>query len=51
MALFGNVGGNLISGGGILGSLFSGFLANGGPAKAGRSYIVCERGPEVFTPL
>ena len=25
-------------------------LANGGPAKAGKSYIVGERGPEMFTP-
>ena len=25
-------------------------LADGGPAKAGRSYIVGERGPEMFTP-
>ena len=25
-------------------------LANGGPASAGRSYLVGERGPEIFTP-
>ena len=50
MALFGNVGGNLISGGGLLGTLFGGFLANGGSTKAGKSYVVGERGPEIFTP-
>ena len=26
------------------------FKANGGPVKSGRSYIVGERGPEMFTP-
>ena len=25
-------------------------LANGGPASAGRSYLVGEKGPEIFTP-
>tara|TARA_R100001510_G_scaffold18456_1_gene15942 strand:- start:2729 stop:5410 length:2682 start_codon:yes stop_codon:yes gene_type:complete len=50
VGLFGNVGGNLKKGGGLLGGIFGGFLANGGPAKAGRSFIVGERGPEVFTP-
>ena len=50
IGLFGNVAGNLIGGKGLLGTLFSGFLANGGPAKAGKSYIVGERGPELFTP-
>ena len=50
IGLFGNVAGNLIGGKGLLGTLFSGFLANGGPAKAGKSYIVGERGPEMFTP-
>lgn len=51
------------SGGGLLGSLggfggiagsvggfVSGFLADGGPAKAGRSYVVGEEGPEIFSP-
>jgi hypothetical protein len=28
----------------------SGFRANGGPVSAGRSYVVGERGPEMFTP-
>ena len=28
----------------------SGKLANGGTASAGRSYLVGERGPEIFTP-
>jgi hypothetical protein len=52
-ALFGGMvkGG---SGSGFLGdlatSLFSGFRADGGPVEAGRSYVVGERGPEVFTP-
>ena len=50
MAFFGNAGGTLTKGLGLFGSLFSGFLANGGPAKAGRSYIVGEKGPELFTP-
>lgn len=36
--------------GGILGNLFGGFLANGGPATAGKGYIVGERGPEWFQP-
>ena len=34
----------------FLGSLFGGFRADGGPVSAGRSYIVGERGPELFTP-
>lgn len=29
---------------------FGGFRAKGGPVSAGRSYIVGERGPELFTP-
>lgn len=40
------VGGGL--GGG--GSLFGGFLASGGPVAPGRSYVVGEQGPELFTP-
>lgn len=35
--------------GGFLGGLF-GKRANGGPVSAGRSYVVGERGPELFTP-
>jgi hypothetical protein len=50
IGLFGNVAGNLTKGGGLLGNIFGGLLANGGPAKAGKSYIVGERGPEMFTP-
>ena len=30
--------------------MFGGLLADGGPAKAGKSYIVGEKGPELFTP-
>ena len=37
-------------GSGLFGAIFGGLLANGGPAKAGKSYIVGERGPELFTP-
>jgi len=47
MALFGNVGGGFMPGLGILGSIFR---ADGGPVKAGGSYIVGERGPELFSP-
>ena len=50
IGLFGNVAGNLKEGGGLLGNLFGGLLAAGGTAKAGKSYIVGERGPEMFTP-
>lgn len=38
------------SGSGILGAVADMFRANGGPVKGGRSYIVGERGPEIFTP-
>jgi len=37
----------------LLGSIFPGsrfFRANGGPVSAGKSYMVGERGPEMFTP-
>lgn len=46
-ALFG-VGG----GGGLLGGLFNfgGGKAKGGPVSAGTSYVVGEKGPELFTP-
>ena len=46
MAIFGNIGGGSITGG-LLGAIFR---ANGGPVKGGGSYIVGERGPELFTP-
>lgn len=35
---------------GWLGNIFGGFRANGGPVMSGRSYIVGEKGPELFTP-
>ena len=48
MAIFGNVGGQFErGGGGILGKIFK---AEGGPVKGGRSFVVGEKGPEVFTP-
>ena len=50
LGLFGNVAGTLTKGSGLLGTIFGGLLANGGPAKAGKSYIVGEQGPELFTP-
>jgi tape measure domain-containing protein len=37
---------SLIPGGGAI----AGLLAEGGPAQAGKSYIVGEQGPEIFTP-
>jgi len=36
--------------GGILGKLFGGNRASGGTVQGGRSYMVGERGPELFTP-
>ena len=36
--------------GGLLGKLFGGNRANGGTVQGGRSYMVGERGPELFTP-
>lgn len=36
--------------GGSGGGLFGGFRAGGGPVSAGRTYLVGERGPELFTP-
>lgn len=41
-----------LSGGasGSIGSFFGGFRANGGPVQSGKSYVVGERGPEMFTP-
>ena len=47
-AIFGNISGSFQrGGGGILGSIFK---ANGGAVKGGNSYIVGERGAELFTP-
>lgn len=37
-------------GGGFLASLFGGFKAKGGPVSGNKSYIVGEKGPELFTP-
>ena len=48
MALFGEMSGTG-KGGGLLGSLFKP-RANGGSVMAGQSYLVGERGPELFTP-
>ena len=47
MAIFGNFGGTFERGSGLLGSIFK---ANGGAVKGGGSYVVGERGPEVFSP-
>ena len=47
LGLFGNFGGTFTRGSGLLGSIFR---ANGGPVKAGGSYVVGERGPEMFRP-
>ena len=49
LGLFGNFGGTFTRGSGLLG-MIPGFRANGGPVKGGSSYIVGERGPELFTP-
>ena len=46
MAIFGNFGGGSVTGG-LLGSIFR---AEGGPVKRGGSFVVGERGPELFTP-
>ena len=47
LGLFGNIGGSFSPGSGLLGKIFK---ADGGPVKGGGSYIVGERGPEMFTP-
>lgn len=39
-----------IGGGGVSAAPLSGARASGGPVSAGRSYLVGEKGPEVFTP-
>ncbi len=38
------------SGGGLIGKIFGGFKAGGGPVSAGKGYIVGEEGPEWFEP-
>jgi hypothetical protein len=38
------------SGGLFGGTIIPGFLAKGGPAMAGKPYIVGEQGPELFVP-
>lgn len=43
-------GGGAGSFGGAFASLFGGARAAGGPVSGGRSYLVGERGPELFTP-
>lgn len=60
--IFGNILGGISglfkggSGGGLgglfsgIGSLFGGFFADGGAVSGGKSYIVGERGPELFSP-
>ncbi len=53
--LSGGTGANGGAGGGgdflaMLGSLFGGFRASGGPVAAGRAYVVGEQGPELFLP-
>ncbi|WP_392338862.1 tape measure protein [Loktanella salsilacus] len=52
-SLIGNVFGGLIGGvggGGGLGGAFGGARAAGGPVSGGKTYLVGERGPELFTP-
>ena len=53
--LFGGGGGGFLPGVKFNSSAFNmpqlaGALANGGPAMAGKSYLVGEKGPEIFTP-
>ena len=43
-------GGGGQGGGSLLGSLFGGFRAEGGPVDPSQAYIVGERGPELFMP-
>ena len=37
-------------GGGFIGSIFGGFRRDGGDVQRGRSFVVGEDGPEIFTP-
>lgn len=39
-----------LGGSSLLGGLFGGFRAGGGPVTSGKSYVVGERGPEIFSP-
>jgi hypothetical protein len=39
-----------MGGGSFLGSLFGGFMANGGSVSSDKAYIVGEKGPELFVP-
>ena len=50
MAIFGNFGGTFERGSGLLGGIFGGKKAMGGPVSSGKSYLVGERGPEMFSP-
>lgn len=48
--IFDMIGGGATGGfAGMLGSLFGGGKANGGPVQGGMSYLVGERGPEIVT--
>ena len=47
-SIFGGKGGGGI--GGFLGGLFGGKKARGGPVTGGKSYLVGEKGPEMFSP-
>ena len=49
-ALFGNASGEFSKGSGIFGAIAGIFKANGGPVRSGKSFIVGEKGPELFTP-
>ncbi len=48
LGIFGNFAGTFTPGSGLLGKIFP--KADGGPVKSGGSYIVGERGPELFSP-
>lgn len=55
MSGIGNIGGSIwhsitSAGGSALSTLTGGLLAGGGPASAGRVYVVGEDGPEIFVP-
>lgn len=48
--IFGMTSGTTGVVGGLLGSIFGGFRASGGPVRAGKAYVVGERGPEIIVP-
>jgi len=51
MSIFGGGGTGLLGSGGLFGGkIIPGFLAEGGPAQAGKPYVVGEQGPELFVP-